>query len=60
MQPDPRKKPRDKPPTDAENIAALNGLAEQLNKFAGNAKGSGAEAAQRLAADSDKTGAGSR
>ena len=47
------KKPA-KPPTDAENIAALNGLAEQLNKFAGNAKGPGAEAARRLAADSTK------
>src|SRR5262249_26043367 len=38
-----------KPPTDAENIAALNGMADQLNKIAGNAKGAGADAAKRLA-----------
>ena len=43
-----------KPPTDAENIAALNNLADQLNKFAANAKGVGADAAKRLAADSVK------
>jgi uncharacterized protein len=40
-----------KPPTDAENIAALNGMADQLNKIAGNAKGAGADAAKRLAGD---------
>jgi uncharacterized protein len=40
-----------KPPSNAENVAALNGLAEQLNKFAGNATGPGADAARRLAAD---------
>ena len=40
-----------KPPSDDENIAALNGLAEQLNKFAGGDKGPGADAARRLAAD---------
>jgi hypothetical protein len=45
------KKPA-KAPTDAENIAALNGLAEQLNKFAGNDQGPGAGAARRLATDS--------
>ena len=28
-----------KPPTDAENVAALNGMADQLNKIAGNATG---------------------
>ena len=28
-----------KPPTDAENVAALKGLADQLNKIAGNAPG---------------------
>ena len=38
----------DKAPTDAENVAALNGLADQLNKIAGNAQGSGADAARRL------------
>ena len=43
-----------KPPTDAENVAALNGLADQLNKFASNAKGPGADAAKRLAADAVK------
>ena len=43
-----------KPPTDAENIAALNNLADQLNKFAANAKGVGADAAKRLAADAVK------
>ncbi len=40
-----------KPPTDAENVAALNGMADQLNKIAGNAQGPGADAARRLAAD---------
>jgi len=38
-----------KPPNDAENIAALNGMADQLKKMAGNAKGPGADAARRLA-----------
>jgi hopanoid biosynthesis associated RND transporter like protein HpnN len=38
-----------KSPSDAENIAALNGMADQLNKIAGNAKGPGADAAKRLA-----------
>jgi len=38
-----------KPPTDAENVAALNGTADQLTKIAGNAKGAGADAAKRLA-----------
>jgi len=42
------------PPSDAENVAALNGVADQLNRIAGNAKGPGAEAARRLAADSLK------
>ena len=40
-----------KPPTDGDNVAALNGLAAQLNKFAGDNKGSGAESAKRLASD---------
>jgi hopanoid biosynthesis associated RND transporter like protein HpnN len=39
-----------KPPTDAENVAALNGIADQLNKFAANAQGPGFAAAKRLAA----------
>jgi uncharacterized protein len=43
-----------KPPTDAENVAALNGMADQLNKIAGNAAGSGADAARRLAANAVK------
>ena len=43
-----------KPPTDAENVAALKGLADQLNKIAGNAPGPGADAAKRLAADAVK------
>jgi uncharacterized protein len=41
-----------KEPTDGENITALNGIADELNKIAGTAKGPGAEAARRLAADS--------
>jgi hypothetical protein len=43
-----------KPPSDTENIAALNNIADQLNRFAGNAKGAGADAARRLAGDSVK------
>ena len=43
-----------KPPTDAENVAALNGIADQLDKIAGDAKGPGADAAKRLAAASRK------
>ncbi|MGA7390805.1 MAG: MMPL family transporter [Pseudolabrys sp.] len=43
-----------KPPTDAENIAALNGMANQLNKIAADAKGPGADAAKRLATDAIK------
>jgi uncharacterized protein len=39
-----------KPPTDAENIAALNSIADQLNRYASNASGVGADAAKRLAA----------
>jgi hopanoid biosynthesis associated RND transporter like protein HpnN len=46
--------PATKPPSDAENVAALNGLADQLNKIAGNAPGAGAAAAKRLAADAVK------
>ncbi len=43
-----------KPPSDAENVAALKGLADQLNKIAGNAPGPGAAAAKRLADDATK------
>jgi uncharacterized protein len=43
-----------KAPTDAENIAALNNIAEQLNKIAGNAQGPGAAAARRLATAATK------
>ena len=43
-----------KPPTDAENVAALNGMADQLNKAAGNANGPGADAARRLAGNALK------
>jgi len=38
-------------PTDAENVAALNASADQLKAMAGDAKGPGADAARRLAAD---------
>src|SRR6476620_2084144 len=37
-----------KAPTDGENVAALNGMADKLNKIAGNATGPGADAARRL------------
>ena len=43
-----------KAPTDAENIAALNNIADQLNKMGGNSPGAGAAAAKRLAAASVK------
>jgi len=43
--------PANKPPSDAENIAALKGLADQLNKIAGNAPGPGGAAAKRLSTD---------
>ena len=45
------------PPTDAENIAALSGVADQLDRIAGDAKGAGADAAKRLAADARKLAA---
>lgn len=41
-------------PADAENVAALNNLANQLNKYAANATGLGSNAAKRLAADAVK------
>jgi hopanoid biosynthesis associated RND transporter like protein HpnN len=43
-----------KAPSDQENVAALNGLADQLKKIAGSDKGSGADAARRLAANAVK------
>jgi len=43
-----------KAPTDGENVAALNGMADQLNKIAGNATGPGADAARRLAGNAVK------
>jgi hopanoid biosynthesis associated RND transporter like protein HpnN len=43
-------KERFEPPTDEENVEALNDSAEQLKKFAGSQQGSGADAARRLAA----------
>ncbi len=49
-----QKRGSSKPPTDAENIAALNGMADQLNKIAADAKGPGADAAKRLATDAIK------
>ena len=42
------------PPTDAENVAALNGVADQTMRVAANAKGAGADAARRLAANALK------
>jgi hypothetical protein len=39
----------DEPPSDAENVEALNGSVESLRKTAGEAKGPGAVAARRLA-----------
>lgn len=39
------------PPSDGENVAALNGLADQLDGFAGKEEGKGSAAAKRLAAD---------
>jgi hopanoid biosynthesis associated RND transporter like protein HpnN len=44
-------RPAAMPPSDAENVAALQGLADQLNAVAGDAKGPGAQAAHRLATD---------
>jgi len=39
------------PPSDSENVAALNATAQSLNRAAGNAQGPGAAAAKRLAGD---------
>jgi hopanoid biosynthesis associated RND transporter like protein HpnN len=43
------RQPAAKPPSDAENVAALKATAAQLNQAAGSAGGSGADAARRLA-----------
>ena len=42
------------PPGDAENIAALKGIAAQLEKIASGATGQGTQAAKRLAAVAEK------
>ena len=47
-----------KPPTDAENVAALNAIADQLDKIAGTATSDGATAAKRLAAASRRLAQG--
>jgi hopanoid biosynthesis associated RND transporter like protein HpnN len=41
--------PTGKPPTDAQNVAALSGIAAQLRTIADNGTGAGANAAKRLA-----------
>ncbi|HVV60662.1 MAG TPA: MMPL family transporter [Pseudolabrys sp.] len=46
-----RRPPTAKGPTDAENVAALRGAADQLAKAANNKSGPGADAAKRLGAD---------
>jgi hopanoid biosynthesis associated RND transporter like protein HpnN len=50
-------RPPGAPPSDAENVAALHGIADQLKKAAGGAKGKGADAARRLAADAERLAA---
>ncbi len=47
LRPDPNKKP----PTDADNVAALTAVADGLNQAAGAQAGNGAAAAKRLAVD---------
>ncbi len=46
--------PSVKPPIDQDNVAALKGMADQLDKISANIKGPGADAARRLAADATK------
>jgi hopanoid biosynthesis associated RND transporter like protein HpnN len=46
-----------RPPTDADNVAALNSVADQLDRMAGDAKGAGADAAKRVAGDARKLAA---
>jgi hopanoid biosynthesis associated RND transporter like protein HpnN len=43
-----------KPPSDQDNINALNGIANQLTTISANVMGPGADAAKRLAADATK------
>jgi hopanoid biosynthesis associated RND transporter like protein HpnN len=45
------REPAGSPPSDGENVTALRASADQLNRFAAAAKGSGSNAARRLAAD---------
>ena len=45
-----------KPPTDAENIAALNGMADQLNKIAAERQRAGRRCGQALGHGRDKIG----
>ena len=54
LKPDPNKKP----PTDADNVAALKAAVDGLEKAAGTQTGRGATAAKRLAADLAKLAAG--
>src|SRR6266446_4300146 len=55
LRPDPSKRP----PTDADNVAALKAAAEGLNQAAGTQTGRGATAAKRLAPDLVKIAEGS-
>jgi hopanoid biosynthesis associated RND transporter like protein HpnN len=54
LRPDPSKKP----PTDADNVAALKAAADSLRQSAGTQTGAGATAAKRLADDLAKLGDG--
>jgi uncharacterized protein len=54
LRPDPNKKP----PTDADNVAALKGVADGLKQSAGTQTGRGAVAAKRLAEDLTKLAGG--
>ena len=49
-----------KPPTDAENVAALKGLADQLNKIAGNAHGAWRRGGEAPGRGCGEIGAGRR
>jgi len=46
-----------RPPSDADNVAALNGVADQLDRMADDTKGAGADAAKHLAGDARKLAA---
>src|SRR6202030_3126693 len=54
LRPDPNKKP----PTDADNVAALKAVADGLNAAAGSQTGKGAAAAKRLVEDLTKLAQG--